>query len=171
VPTEQPKAGSSRDFFLELYRTYNRYHNEKETLVWLAANTYLVAVGAATGWLVTHPVVWATTGSYLRWWLFGSLFLVCLASTYFAWRQNTMKVRSVVTTNMLDNLLNSFGTRAEPTFAQLQGAVKRWQRMCCQQRRSRSRRDGWPGWALVFLMAALGIALLVLIACYPPVDP
>jgi hypothetical protein len=170
LPTEQPKTGS-RDFFLEVYRTYNRYHNEKETLVWLAANTYLASMGVVTGWLLTHLDLWANTGCPRRWILGIALGLIGAASTYFAYRQNQLKAQSVVTSNEMNNMLCTFGTKEEPGFSEIKKAILAGNNLCPQQKRRISWCNGLPGWALVILMALLGFALILLVACYPSVVP
>ena len=49
-----------RDLFSSLYETFDKYGQEKEQMVWFAANAYLVFIVAVTGFLLTHTDLWST---------------------------------------------------------------------------------------------------------------
>ena len=47
----ETNSKGQREMFIELYRVYQRYHYEKNWLVWVAATAYLGFVGIAVRWL------------------------------------------------------------------------------------------------------------------------
>jgi hypothetical protein len=163
--TDAKSHESVRDLYLKHIEIWDKYHQAKEQLVWLATSALLLFIVSTTALLIGNTPRWAGN-EILRYCIAGGILLVSALSTLFAWRQNTLKVRAVTTQNALDDMLHRWGGESEPTGADIESAVKAWTNLCKRQRCAKSRRNGWPGWLLIILMGIMTFAVPALIAFF-----
>jgi hypothetical protein len=146
----------SKQIFLELYQEWQKYHYQKDWLIWTVTITYLGFSGLAARWLVSNTAYWINFRSILS----ATLGVVCIGMTLFVWFQNWYKVGAVAVTRNLDELMKKFDNEG-PLHEELRDALNG------DRRKLRLWKDGTAGIVLCIMMLLIGAAQVMLVFCYP----
>jgi hypothetical protein len=150
-----------KEMFMEMYKLYDKYHNQKEQMIWLASTVYLGFSVAVIDWLFKNQHHWKSGPILL---MCVGLGMVCACATMFVVAQNRYKVGAVHVTNKLNALLPKFDApNGGPTSEDLRQAINAPNLLCPSQKRRAFFQEGFTGAICVILMGMLGIAQVVVV--------